>query len=79
MYGLLNGIQLESHLTLLFPSMYVGVADSFQDVELGMPLFSDIALAGEDQETVSSTSLKSEANGEQSQTIRPSNGVSYQR
>ena len=45
------------------------MVESFQEVELGLPQFSDITLSGEDMEAgrSSSTSLKSVAGEEQTQ------------
>ena len=44
------------------------MVESFQEVELGLPQFSDITVNGEDMEAASFTSLKSGASEEQSQT-----------
>lgn len=44
------------------------MVESFQEVELGLPQFSDITLNGDGLEAASATSLKSEATEEQSQT-----------
>ena len=53
-------------MSLLFISL--GMVESFQEVELGLPQFSDIVVNGEDLEAASSISLRSEVSEEQSLT-----------
>ena len=53
------------------------MAESFQEVELGLPQFSDTGLNGDGLETASAASIKSEATEEQSPTkTAPDKGVS---
>ena len=53
------------------------MAESFQEVELGLPQFSDTGLNGDGLETASAALIKSEATEEQSQTkTAPDKGVS---
>ena len=59
----------------------VGMVESFQEVELGLPQFSDITMNGDGLEAASATSIKSEATEDQSQTTtaatdKPSTTVS---
>ena len=49
-------------------SLHLGMVESFQEVELGLPQFSDITVNGDGLEAASTTSIKSEATEEQSQT-----------
>ena len=47
--------------------MHVGIVDSFQEVDLGVPGFSDVGINGKDSEASSSMSIKSEVSEEQSE------------
>ena len=69
------------HTYMYMYKINVGMVESFQEVELGLPQFSDITTNGDGLEAASATSIKSEATEDQSQTTtastdKPSTAVS---
>ena len=58
--------------------LYVGIVDSFQEVDLGIPAFSDVVVNGKELEAASSISVKSEGSEEQSDEKATDKSVSLQ-